>query len=270
MPRFAANLTTMYSELPFLERFAAAAQDGFTAVEYLFPYEFLASELAEHLGRNGLNQVLFNAPPGNWGAGERGLAILPGREAEFREDFRRALEYADVLASPCIHVMAGIMPADVDPTCLHETYLRNLSWAAELARPLGRAVLIEPINLRDMPGYFLTYQEQAHEIVRQVANSHLKVQMDLYHCQIMEGDLTVKLHRYLNSTSSNVGHIQIAGVPNRHEPDTGELDCNYLFSLLDELGYKNRIGCEYRPKGKTSEGLEWLRKWRVLSGNVSV
>jgi hydroxypyruvate isomerase len=259
MPRFAANLTMMYNELPFLERFAAAARDGFTAVECLFPFEFLASDLAERLRRNDLQQVLLNAPPGNWAGGERGLAVLPGRESEFRESFHRALEYADVLSSPCIHVMAGIMPRDVKPALLHETYLRNLSWAVQLARAAGRTVLIEPINLRDIPGYFLTHQEQAHEIVRQVGDSHLKVQMDLYHCQIMEGDITMRLRRYLNSLSSSIGHIQIAGVPDRHEPDRGELNCSYLLGLIDKLGYNGWIGCEYRPEGETSDGLDWLR-----------
>jgi hydroxypyruvate isomerase len=265
MPRFAANLSLLYPELNFLDRFQAAAQDGFQAVEYLFPYAWPGAELAARLQAHGLQQVLFNAPPGDWAAGERGLACLPGREAEFRAGLAQALAYAATLNCPRLHVMAGLVPPGADPAVLQATYLANLRWAAAQAAPQGVAVLIEPINLRDMPGYFLSRQAQAHATVAEVGAPNLQVQMDLYHCQIMEGDVAMKLRQYL--PSGRVGHIQIAGVPQRHEPDTGELNYPYLFALLDELGYDGWVGCEYRPQrgaqaGGTSAGLGWFTPYR--------
>ena len=260
MPRFAANLTLLYPELDFLDRFEAAAHDGFQAVEYLFPYAFAPAKLRHRLTAHGLQQVLFNAPPGDWVAGERGLACLPGREAEFRAGIEQALDYAGTLDCPRLHVMAGLAPADADPAALRATYLHNLRWAVQAASMQGVEILIEPINLRDMPRYFLTHQAQAHTIVAEVNQPRLKVLMDLYHCQIMEGDVAMKLRQYL--PGGRIGHIQIAGVPERHEPDTGELNYPYLFALLDELGYDGWIGCEYRPRrglqaGGTSAGLGW-------------
>jgi hydroxypyruvate isomerase len=265
MPRFAANLSLLYPELDFLARFAAAARDGFQAVEYLFPYAWPAAELAARLQAHGLQQVLFNAPPGDWEAGERGLACLPGREAEFRTGFEQALDYAGALACPRIHVMAGLAPLGADPAVLQATYLNNLRWAAAQAAPQGVTVLIEPINLRDMPGYFLSRQAQAHAVVAEVGAPNLQVQMDLYHCQIMEGDVAMKLRQYL--PGGRIGHLQIAGVPERHEPDTGELNYPYLFALLDELGYDGWVGCEYRPQrgaqaSGTSDGLGWFTPYR--------
>jgi hydroxypyruvate isomerase len=263
MPRFAANLSMLYNEYDFLDRFAAAAKDGFTAVEYLFPYDFAPTDIAQRLQDNGLQQVLFNAPPGDWNAGERGVACLPGREAEFREGFKRALDYAKVLDCPRIHVMAGLVPVKADLAALRATYLSNLSWATSAAASAGRDVLIEPINTRDIPGFYLNRQDVAHAIVQEVGASNLKVQMDLYHCQIVEGDLAMKLRRYL--PTGNVGHVQIAGVPQRHEPDLGEIHHDYLFALLDELGYQGWIGCEYRPASKeaggTSAGLGWFKRY---------
>ncbi|MFT3718276.1 2-oxo-tetronate isomerase [Pseudorhodoferax sp.] len=258
MPRFAANLSMMYHEHAFLDRFAAAAGDGFAGVEFLFPYAFDAREIAARLVDAGLEQVLFNAPPGDFEAGERGLAALPEREAEFRSGFAQALDYAERLGCPRLHVMAGLVPAGADPARLHDQYCRNLSWAAEQARAAGRTVLIEPINGRDMPGYFLQRQEQAHAVVEAVGSAGLAVQMDLYHCQIVEGDLETKLRRYL--PTGRVGHIQIAGVPARHEPDTGELNYPHLFGVLDALGYAGWVGCEYRPASGTRAGLGWLRR----------
>lgn len=264
MPQFAANLSMLYNEHPFLDRFAAAAQDGFKAVEYLFPYEFEAAVLRQQLDACGLQQVLFNAPPGDWAAGERGLACLPGREAEFREGFLKALAYAQALACPSVHVMAGLAPANQPRSALQATYLGNLTWAAEQAHPQGVDVLIEPINTRDMPGFFLNHQAQAHEVVTQIGAPNLKVQMDLYHCQIMEGDLASKLRQYL--PTGRVGHLQIAGVPMRHEPDVGEVNHAYLFEVIDEVsaacGWQGWIGCEYRPArgavpGGTTQGLGW-------------
>ncbi|WP_186053663.1 2-oxo-tetronate isomerase [Burkholderia gladioli] len=257
MPRFAANLSMMYTEHPFLERFAAAARDGFRAVEYLFPYDFAADELKARLADAGLVQALFNAPPGDWAAGERGFASLPGREDEFRRAFDTALDYARVLGNDKLHVMAGLLPAGADRARHREVYLRNLAHAAEAARAAGILVVIEPINTRDMPGYFLNRQDDAQAICREVGAPNLRVQFDCYHCQIVEGDIAVKLKRDF----AGIGHIQIAGVPERHEPDLGELNYPYLFELIDTLGYDGWIGCEYRPKAGTSEGLGWLRPY---------
>jgi hydroxypyruvate isomerase len=263
MPRFAANLSMMYTEHDFPDRFAAASADGFTAVEYLFPYAYDATELRRRLDDHGLRQVLFNAPPGAWESGERGTAALPGREAELRSGIARALEYATALDCPRLHVMAGLVPPGATPKELAEhraTYLANLGWAAERAAALGVDILIEPINGRDMPGYFLSRQAEAHAIVQEVGAPNLKVQLDLYHCQIVEGDLTTTLRRDL--PTGRVGHLQIAGVPDRHEPDQGELDVSHLFRVVDDLGFDGWIGCEYVPLAGTSEGLGWLNDHR--------
>jgi hydroxypyruvate isomerase len=264
MPKFAANLSMLYPELDFLDRFEAAAHDGFKAVEYLFPYAFASRDIAARLKANGLQQVLFNAPPGDWDGGERGLACLPGREAEFRAGIGQALDYAAALDCPRIHVMAGLLPAGSERETLHPTYIDNLRHAALEAAKQGVEVLIEPINTRDIPRFFLNRQDHAHAVIADVGAANLKVQMDLYHCQIVEGDLAMKLRQYL--PTGHVGHIQIAGVPQRHEPDLGELNYPYLFSLLDELGYAGWVGCEYRPQaglqaGGTSAGLGWLQPY---------
>jgi hydroxypyruvate isomerase len=261
MPRFAANLSMMYGEHAFLDRFAAARADGFEAVEFLFPYAFDAAELARRLRDNGLRQVLFNAPPGQWEAGERGLAALPGREAEFRRGFeQQALPFARALGCPRIHVMSGLVPPGADRSAMRSACLDNLAWAAKRALEDGIEVLIEPINTRDIPGYFLNRQEEAHAVVQEVGAPNLKVQMDLYHCQIVEGDVATRLRRYL--PTGRVAHLQIAGVPERHEPDIGELNYPYLFALLDELGYQGHVGCEYRPRAGTSQGLGWFAPYR--------
>ncbi|CAN7524830.1 hydroxypyruvate isomerase family protein [Acidovorax delafieldii] len=264
MPRFAANMSMLYNDVDFLDRFAAAARDGFQAVEYLFPYAYSAQELSERLQANGLQQVLFNAPPGNWDAGERGLACLPGREAEFREGIAKAIDYAKALQCPRIHVMAGLVPQGADAAMVRATYIANVRHAAEQAAPHGLQILLEPINGRDMPGFFLSRQDQAHTLIAEIGAANVKVQMDLYHCQIVEGDLAMKVRQYL--PTGNVGHFQIAGVPERHEPDVGEINYTYLFQLLDNLGYEGWIGCEYRPaRGAaahaTSDGLGWLKPW---------
>ena len=255
MPRFAANLSMMYGEHAFLDRFAAAAADGFDAVEYLFPYEFQAAEIAQRLAGHGLQQVLFNAPPGDWAAGERGLACLPGRGEEFRAGVLRAIDYAHALRCPRIHVMAGLQPRGHDRASLRDIYVENLAWAAEQDRTIQ--FLIEPINTRDIPGFFLNRQDHAHEIVHLSEAPNLHVQMDLYHCQIVEGDLAMKLKQYL--PTGRVGHLQIAGVPERHEPDLGEVNYPYLFALIDSLGYTGVIGAEYRPRAGTSAGLGWFQ-----------
>ena len=255
MPKFAANLSLLFTEVPFLERFGAAAGAGFDAVEFLFPYAHAADDIARALRAHGLANVLFNLPPGDWTAGERGIAAIPGREAEFRASVALALSYAAALRTPRLHVMAGVLPAGADRSAYRATYLANLAYAAAEAARAGVDVLIEPLNPRDVPGYFLSTQADAHGIREAVGAANLKVQMDLYHCQIVEGDVATKLRRYL----PHVGHIQIAGVPDRHEPDTGELNYPYLFRLLDELGYAGWVGCEYRPANGTVAGLGWMR-----------
>lgn len=264
MPRFAANLSMLYNDVDFPERFAAAARDGFQAVEYLFPYAHAPGQLATLLKEHGLQQVLFNAPPGNWDAGERGTACLPGREAEFRAGIAKAIEYAQALDCARIHVMAGLVPQGADAAAVRATYIANVRHAAELAAPHGIQILLEPINGRDMPGFFLSRQDQAHALVAEIGLPNVKVQMDLYHCQIVEGDLAMKIRQYL--PTGNIGHFQIAGVPERHEPDVGEINHSYLFQLLDSLGWDGWIGCEYRPaRGAaphaTTDGLGWLKPW---------
>ena len=277
MPEFAANLSMMYTELPFFERFEAAARDGFRAVEYLFPYAHDVQELAACLKVNNLQQALFNAPPGGTDAasiarawdmdGSKGTACTPGREAEFKAGVALALAYAEKLNCPRIHVMAGLIPEGLTREDVQGTYINNLRWAAAEAAIAGVDVLMEPINTRDMPRFFLNRQDHAHEIIALVGAPNLKVQMDLYHCQIVEGDVALKIRKYL--PTGRVGHIQIAGVPERHEPDVGELNYSYLLGVIDEVsvqcGWQGWVGCEYRPArggqpGGTSAGLGWLRR----------
>lgn len=262
MPKFAANLTMMFNEVPFLQRFAAAAEAGFTAVEFLFPYEHAAEDIARALKDNGLQNVLFNMPPGDWAGGERGMASLPGRESEFREGIAKAIGYARILGTPRLHVMAGLLPAGGDRGIARATYIDNLRHACAEAARHGIMILIEPINTRDIPGYFLNTQAEAHAIREEIGADNLKVQMDFYHVQIVEGDIAMKVRRHL----PHIGHIQIAGVPERNEPDTGEINYPYLFKLLDEIGYDGWLGCEYRPAGGTVDGLGWFRQFAARSG----
>jgi hydroxypyruvate isomerase len=274
MPQFAANLSMMYPDMDFLDRFEAAAKDGFKAVEYLFPYAYAAEELAARLKGNGLQQVLFNMPPGGidpasisqaWEQGVRGTACLPGREAEYQAGVKLAMHYAEVLNCPRIHSMAGLLPSGVTRSQAQDTLVANLKWACQTVKGQGLDVLLEPINPRGIPGFFVNRQDHAHEILAQVGESNLKVQMDLFHCQIVEGDVTTKVERYL--PTGNVGHFQIADVPLRHEPGTGELNWPYLFDLIDrvsaECGWQGWVGCEYVPadvtQGGTSRGLSWLK-----------
>jgi hydroxypyruvate isomerase len=257
MPRFAANLSFMYNEHPFPDRFAAAARDGFRGVEYLFPYEHPARELAVRLKDQGLEQALFNAPPGRWSDGERGIASLVGREEEFRRSIDTALEYARVLGNKRVHFVAGLLQPGVERARQREVYVKNLAVAAKACAAEGITAVIEPINTRDIPGFFLNRQDEAHAVCREVGAPNLKVQMDLYHAQIVEGDLATKVRQYF----AGIGHVQIAGVPQRHEPDTGEVNYPNLFALLVELGFVGWIGCEYRPRAGTSQGLDWARAW---------
>ena len=273
MPKFAANLSMMYPELPFLERFEAAARDGFKAVEYLFPYGYDANELCARLNAHGLEQVLFNAPPAGvdaasieagWTQGMRGTACIPGRESEFRQGFDMALHYAHALKCPRLHMMAGLLPAHTTREQLRNTYIGNARWAAKAAAAQGIDLLIEPINTRDIPGFFLNRQDHAHDLIAEIGHLNVKVQMVLYHCQIVEGDVACKIRQYL--PTGNVGHFQIAGVPERQEPDIGEMNYPYLFDVIDSLGFKGWIGCEYKPRlgGQaegTSKGLGWLKPY---------
>ena len=268
MPRFAANLSLLYSEHPFPDRFAAAAADGFAGVECQFPYAWPAAELAARRADAGVAQVLINAPPGDTAAGERGLACLPGRQADFRRGFaEQALPYAQALHCPRVHVMAGIPAPGVDRAASFEVMLDNLQWACAQAASAGVQLLIEPINPRDVPGYFVNRQDEAHQIVASVNAPNLAVQMDLYHCQIVEGDVSARLCRYLDpSHPTRVGHLQVAGVPARHEPDEGELYYPYLFALLDRLQWPGWVGAEYRPRAATRDGLGWFMPYRQQAG----
>jgi 2-dehydrotetronate isomerase len=258
MPQFAANLSFLFNELPFLDRFAAAAKAGFKAVEFLFPYDHPAAEIAARLNRHQLQNVLFNLPPGDWGAGERGIAILPGREAEFADGVAKAIEYAKQLDCPRLHALAGIAPAGADKATLRQTYISNLQYAANELAKHNLTLLIEPINNHDMPGYFLNTQGESFAICQQVGAPNIKMQMDIYHMQMMGEDLEAAIRRYL----PHVGHMQIANVPGRHEPDKGEIEYAKIFKLLDELHYQGWIGCEYKPKTTTLEGLGWFEKYR--------
>ncbi len=254
MPRFAANLSMMFNEVSFLDRFKAAAESGFSAVEFLFPYEYSPEEVADKAKAAGVQVVLFNMPAGNWAAGERGLTGLPEREQEFREGAAKAIEYAVILGVPRLHAMAGVAPAGADRTACRATLITNLKYAAAELAKHNLTLLLEAINTRDIPGFLVNTQKESAEICEAVGAPNMKMQMDLYHMQVMEGDLATSLKRY----ASMCGHIQIAGCPERHEPDTGEIRYEYLFKLLDEIGYPGWLGCEYRPAGKTTEGLRWL------------
>ncbi len=255
MPRFCANLSMMFNEHPFLDRFAAAAGAGFTAVEFLFPYDHPAAAIRARLDEHGLEQVLFNMPPGDWSAGERGLASLPGRTEEFRAGVRRALEYAAVLGTKRLHCMAGLRPAGLAWDTAASLYATNLAWACEQARAAGVMVVIEPINHRDMPGFFLNTTDQGAAVVEAIGRDRLALLFDIYHCQVTEGDVTSRMARLLPL----IGHIQVADVPARNEPGTGELNWRYVFNRADALGYGGWIGCEYRPAGETVSGLRWMR-----------
>ena len=259
MPRLAANLSMMFNEVPFLERFAAARKAGFEGVEFLFPYEHPAAEIAARLKDNGLQQVLFNMPPGDWAKGERGTAALPGREAEFRDGVKRALDYAAALSCPRLHCMAGLAPAGVAHGTLAALFATRVAWAAEQAAAAGVKVVLEPINHRDMPGYFMNTTRQAAELIEAIGPEKVGLQFDLYHCQITEGDLTRRIEALLPI----IAHMQLADVPARNEPGTGEIAWDYVLPRIDALGYRGWIGCEYRPAGDTVAGLAWRKRFNV-------
>jgi hydroxypyruvate isomerase len=246
----------MFNEAGFLDRFERAARAGFKGVEFLFPYEHPAAEIRRRLDANGLTQALFNMPPGDWAKGERGLAALPGRQAEFRDGVRLALDYAGALGCKLVHCMAGIVPAEVSQITAGAIYAANLAWAGEEARKAGIRIAIEPINQRDMPGYFLNTQAQGAAFVEAIGADRLGLQFDVYHVQITEGDITKRMERFMPV----IAHIQIADVPARNEPGTGEIGWEYVFRRMDQLGYAGWVGCEYRPAGETDAGLGWLKR----------
>lgn len=255
MPKFAANLTMLFNEVPFLERFAAAKAAGFEAVEYLFPYAYDKNELAALLKTHGLKQVLHNLPAGNWDAGERGIACHPDRVEEFRAGVDQAIEYAKALGCPQVNCLAGKVPAGVTREQAHATFVANLKFAADKLKAAGLKLLIEPINSYDIPGFFLNYTAQAAAILDEVGSDNLYIQYDLYHAQRMEGELAATVQKHL----ARIAHVQLADNPGRNEPGTGEMNYPFLFRHLDAIGYSGWIGCEYKPKTGTVEGLGWLK-----------
>ena len=259
MPHFAANLSMMFAELPFLDRFAAAAAHGFKAVEFLFPYEHPAAQIAARLKQHGLAQALFNAPPGDWAKGERGTSIFPERKQEYEEGIARALAYCDALGCRKLHVLAGVVASGADRAAAEAPYVASLQHAADKAAAHGVEILIEPLNPKDMPGYFLMSFAQARDVIGKVGRPNVRLQLDLYHRQMTAGGLADATREFWPL----VGHIQIAGVPGRHEPDVGEINYPYLFDLIDSLGYQGWIGCEYRPRGDTVAGLGWAKAYGI-------
>ncbi len=258
MPRFAANLTMLFNEVEFLERFGAAARAGFRGVEYLFPYAWPAEALVERLRAHGLEQVLHNLPAGDWAAGERGIACHPGRVGEFQDGVGKALDYARALGCPRVNCLAGIEPPGVPPERLRQTLVENLRFAAGKLAAAGIQLLLEPINTRDIPGFHVCRTVQALSILDEVGSPNLALQYDAYHMQIMEGDLARTLETHL----PRIGHVQIADNPGRHEPGTGEIDHAFLFAHLDRIGYRGWVGCEYKPATTTEAGLGWFQPWR--------
>ncbi len=257
MPRFAANLAMMYNEVGFLDRFEAASRSGFTGVEYLFPYSFDRDELAERLNRYGLTQVLFNLPPGNWRAGDRGIACLPDRVQEFRDGVAQALEYAQALGCRQLNCLAGIRPEGVELHTVQATLVSNLRLAADQLEKAGVRLLIEPINTRDIPGFYLCHSQQALDVIERTGSDNIALQYDIYHMQVMEGDLAMTIASNLRQ----IGHMQVADNPGRHEPGSGEINYPFLFGFIDEHGYTGWIGCEYSPAAKTEDGLGWIKPY---------
>lgn len=254
MPKFAANLSMLFTEEDFLDRFQAAASAGFRGVEYLFPYDYPAADIKKRLDEHNLTQVLHNLPAGDWDAGERGIACHPDRVEEFRAGVDKAIEYATALGCKQVNCLAGIKPQDVSEEQAHKTFVENLRFAAEKLQAAGILLLVEAINTRDIPGFFLNRTDQALAVLKEVGSENLKLQYDIYHMQIMEGDLA----RTIEANLSNISHVQLADNPGRHEPGTGEINYPFLFTHLERQGYQGWIGCEYKPATKTLEGLGWL------------
>lgn len=257
MPRFCANLTMLYTEHPFLDRFAAARADGFDAVEFMFPYPFPKEQLAEALQRNGLRQVLHNLPAGDWDKGERGIACHPDRKGEFQDGVGHAIAYATALRCPQVNCLVGIPPQGADPEAVRRAVVDNLAYAARALAQAGIRLLIEPVNGYDIPGFWLQHADQAVSVIQEVGSDNVSLQYDLYHQQRMDGELTATYRRL----KERIAHVQVADNPGRGEPGTGEVNYPFLFAELDRDGYAGWIGCEYRPRGNTSAGLGWLQPY---------
>jgi hydroxypyruvate isomerase len=253
MPKFAANLTMLFTELPFLDRFEAAAKAGFTAIEFLFPYDYDQQQIADLLHAHTLQLILHNLPAGNWATGERGIAAHPARVGEFRDGVGRAIEYATALKVPQLNCLAGIVDSDAGEA--RETLIENLRFAAEQLQAAGLRLLLEPVNTRDIPGFFVNRTDQAIAILNDVGHANLRLQYDIYHAQVMEGNLA----ETIQTNFARIGHLQLADNPGRHEPGTGEINYDFLFRHIDKLGYDGWIGCEYKPAATTLGGLHWLK-----------
>jgi hydroxypyruvate isomerase len=261
MPRFCANLTMLFNEVPFMERFAAAARNGFTGVEYLFPYPFAKDDLAAALKEHKLVQVLHNLPAGDWAAGERGVACLPDRRDEFRDGVAEAIAYARALDCKLVNCLAGLTPGDADATLVRETFVDNIRYAAGELKKAGIRLVIEAINTRDIPGFYVTGTRQAADLIAATGSDNVGLQYDIYHMQIMEGDIA----RTIEANLRQIWHVQLADNPGRNEPGTGEINYPFLYQWLDKLGYEGWIGCEYKPKGETEAGLGWFRAARDVA-----
>nr|WP_272209635.1 hydroxypyruvate isomerase [Marinicella sp. W31]MDC2875452.1 hydroxypyruvate isomerase [Marinicella sp. W31] len=257
MPKFAANLSFLYADLPFLDRIAAAAKDGFPAVEYVGPYDFPEGDVAAALKAANVKQALFNLPAGDWAGGERGIGCLPDRVEEFKKGVDTALSYAKALGCPKVNCLAGIAPKGIAAEKLEQTLVENLKYAAPRLADAGVKLLLEPINLRDIPGFFVSTTDHAERILEAVGSENLFIQYDIYHTQIMQGDLAETYRRL----KTKIAHVQLADNPGRHEPGTGEINYLYLFNMLDAEGYDGFIGCEYKPSAGTTEGLGWMKPW---------
>jgi hydroxypyruvate isomerase len=258
MPKFSANLTMMFNEADFIDRFAAASEAGFRGVEFLFPYAYDKTKLMDLLFENELQMILFNMPAGKWDAGDRGITCDPSRTAEFQDNVGKAVDYALTLGCGQLHAMAGIMPSGVSEDRMWETYIANLKFASAELKKHGLKLVIEAINTRDMPGYFLNRTWQGLDAIDEVGADNIFLQYDIYHMQIMEGDLSHTIETNL----PQIAHMQMADTPGRHEPGTGEINYNFLFEFIDDLGYEGWIGCEYKPLGATAAGLSWFKPYR--------
>lgn len=258
MPRFAANLSMMFTERPMEERFAAAAAAGFSAVEMMFPYDMEPERVSALLRSNALHLVLFNVCPGDFAAGERGLACLPERTEDFRRALAEAERYVDALRPDGVHVMAGLLPAGAERKAAERAYVENIRCAARSLAKYGTTICLEAINRISMPGFFMSRQEQTARYLDMIGEDNVGMQFDCFHCQMEEGGVARKLREHL----PRIRHVQIAGAPERHEPDTGELRYEYVFSVLDDLGYSGYVGCEYSPAGRTEDGLGWFTPWK--------
>jgi hydroxypyruvate isomerase len=258
VPAFAANLTMLFTEADFMDRFGLAAQAGFKGVEYLFPYGYDKNQLTEQLEKHGLTQVLHNLPAGDWGKGDRGIGCLPDRVSEFQDGVGRAVEYGRALGCRQINCLAGVAPVGVPEEKLRSTFVHNVMFAADALKNAGIKLLIEPINTRDIPGFYLQHTQQALDIIKEVGSDNVFVQYDIYHMQVMEGDLALTIEKNLKQ----IAHLQVADNPGRHEPGTGEINYDFLFKFVDRIGYSGWIGCEYKPTATTEAGLSWYAPYR--------